>query len=392
MHFGECRGCQSQDVSYDGQVAAKASLLEEMFSEFWGDSIRVTPSPVIWNYRNKVDPSFAGKHYEEVPPADFVRETVLGFKKRWYWPIEIEECLIGPEGFGELLGAVREWYGARGYGAYDSRREAGLLRHLLVRDAKRTDDKMVVLITTEGEVDCDSFVEAVRGVYPATSIYRGINRSKSDVAEAEEVKLLYGAAEINEHLHIPDEAGHRELAFRISPFSFFQTNPIAAEVLYGLIRDWVKRVSPETLYDLYGGSGGIAFSCADLVGRVCSVESVAEASVDGRHNAEVNGVSNVTFLTEEVQKYLQYQLEAEGLAEDSAVVLDPPRAGLHPKALKRLMKLAPEHILYVSCNPKLLARELPVFLEGYVLESLEAVDMFPHTKHVEVVAGLRRQG
>ncbi len=391
QHFGECRGCQSQDLPYAAQVAAKAQMLQELFAMHWQAPVAVLPSPVQWHYRNKVDPSFAGKHYETPPPPDFVRETVLGFKKRWYWPIEIEACHIAPEGLAALLAAVRVWYRAHDLRAFDSRRNEGLLRHLLVRDAKRTGERMVVLITAAGRIDADSFVAAVQQAYPADSIYWGVNRGKADIAFAEELTLLHGAPVINEKLLIPDGEQTRELRFAISPFSFFQTNPLATEKLYGLVRQWVKEIAPKTLYDLYGGSGGIAFTCADLAGQVWSVDNVPEASQDGRANAKANGIENVVFLTEKVERYLRHQLEAEGLAEDSAVVLDPARPGLHPKALKRLIQLAPRHILYVSCNPKILAQELEVFGDAYELTRLEAVDLFPHTRHVEVIAALRRR-
>ena len=391
-HFGECGGCQSQDVPYAEQTAAKARLLEELFAPFTGDPIPVTPSPVTRHYRNKVDPSFAGKHYDTPPPADFERETVLGFKKRWYWPIEIETCRIGPEGLDALLGAVRVWYRAAGLRAYDSRRGTGFLRHLLVRDAKRTDDKMVVLITHEGDFDEEAFVKAVLDVYPATSIQHGVNRGRADVAIAEELRVLDGAAEITERLEIPDEDGVRPLEFRISPFSFFQTNSTGTELLYGAIRRWLRGTGASRLYDLYGGGGGIAFTCADLVEEVCSVEIATSASSDGQRNAALNGISNVSFVTEKVKNYLLALREGAGMPPGSAVVIDPARSGMHPKARQRLCQLAPEHLLYVSCNPKILAQELPEFLEEYALAGLEAFDLFPHTRHVEVLATLTRRG
>ncbi len=396
-HFGTCGGCQTQDVSYEEQLARKAAALGDLFAFCWPRPIPVEPSPVQWHYRNKVDPNFGGKHYDEPPPKGFVRETVVGFKPRgrWYGPLEIQECHIAPEGFSELLGGVREWVRRNGYCAFNTRSETGFLRVLLVRDAKRTGQRMVVLVTADGELDAEGFVACVQAVFPSDSIQHAVFRGKAQIAAAEELRVLAGAPEIVEELHIPDEGAFlpRKLSFRISPFSFFQTNTLGAERLYGKVRAWVKEASPGTLYDLYGGMGSIGLACADLVERVESVESVPEASEDGRHNAAVNGVNNITFHTDKVKNFLKgVLLQAGRLPEDAAVVVDPPREGLHPKALRRLIELSPSRILYVSCKPAMLAREMGHFLEAYTIAGMSAVDLFPHTRHVELVVQFERRG
>ncbi len=392
-HFGDCGGCKSQDVPYEEQIAAKSTALGELFADFWTDPIPVAPSPDLWHYRNKIDPAFSRMRYPEPPPADFVRETVLGYKKKgqWYWPLDIDECHIGPEGASALFQATRAWYQEKGIRAWDNRSKDGILRYLLVRDGKRSGKKMVVLITHEGELDCVPFVELAQSVYGATSVYRGIFTGRSDVATAERLELLAGDPYITETLHVPDgDGGIRALDFRISPLSFFQTNPMATEHLYGAIRAHVRELEPPSLYDLYGGAGGIAFSCSDLVEKVWSVEEVEPATEDGRYNAEVNGISNVEFITAKTETYLVNQ-RPDGLAEGATVILDPPRSALHPKAIKRLMEFQPENIIYVSCNPKLLARELVILSEVYDLASLEAFDLFPHTPHVEALTVLRKR-
>jgi 23S rRNA (uracil1939-C5)-methyltransferase len=391
-HFGDCGGCKSQDIDYAEQVAVKSAALGELFADYWSAPINVAPSPTQWNYRNKIDPAFARMRYPEPPPADFVRETVLGYKKKgqWYWPLNIEECHIGPEGAGALLCATRQWYLEKDIRAWDNRSKDGILRYLLIRDGKRSGEKMVVLITHEGELDCEPFVELAQSVYGATSVYRGIFTGRSDVATAERLDVLAGDPHITETLHVPTDDGPRSLDFRISPLSFFQTNPLATENLYGAIRGHVRDLAPPSLYDLYGGAGGIAFSCSDLVEKVWSVEEVVPATEDGRHNAEVNGVTNVEFITAKTETYLVNQ-RPDGLADGATVILDPPRSALHPKAVKRLMEFQPDNIIYVSCNPKLLARELAVFSEVYDLASLEAFDLFPHTPHVEALAVLKKR-
>jgi 23S rRNA (uracil1939-C5)-methyltransferase len=389
-HFGECGGCQSQDLPYAEQLARKEAEIRRLFAPFWQGDVPVEPSPEVWHYRNKVDPTFARKQYDAPPPPGFERESVLGFKRkgRWYWPLDIQECLIGPERLPELLDVMRGWMRAQGLQVFDSRTKEGFLRTLLVREGKRTGQHMVVLTTSPGTFDKVAFVEAVRAVFPDASVHHGISEGLADVAFAEEMELLDGPPAIEEQLHIPDETGPRELRFMISPFSFFQTNTLATERLYGAIRRWVRETAPEVLYDLYSGMGGIALSCADLVRRVLAVEGVYSATDDGGRNAALNGIENVTFYTENVKNFLLGLLTEGGMPPGSAAVVDPSRAGMHPKALRRLIDLMPANILYVSCNPKVLVQELPQFLEAYRLKDLRAFDLFPHTRHVEVMARL----
>jgi len=389
-HFGACGGCLYQDIPYEEQVARKSRELSSLFAEFHDTPVPVTPSPVQWHYRNKVDFSFARKWYEEKPAPGFERESVLGFKtrNRWFQPLEVEECLIGPEGVSALLAGVREWMRAEGLQAFDTRTKQGFLKVLLVREGKRTGQRMVVLTTAEGELNRASFVEAVRACYPADSIHWGIFRGTADVAAADEVERLYGPEVIAEELQVPDGEQTRRLRFEISPFSFFQTNTLATEILYGGIRARVREFGVRVLLDLYGGAGGIALACADLVDNIVSVENVPSATSDGLRNLALNGVDNIQFVTAKVEDYLR----DVALAPDTlGAVIDPPRAGLHPKALTRLVELGPRRVLYVSCNPKILQRELPVLAERYTIDAMQGFDLFPHTPHVEVLAVMTRR-
>lgn len=390
-HFGECGGCASQDIAYDTQLVNKQAALQTLFDGLWDAPIAIKPSPVIWNYRNKVDFNFAPRQYPEPPPKDFQRETVVGFtrKGQWYWPLDVTECRIGPEGTPALLDAVRNWYRKEGLHAFDSRKKQGLLRVLLVREGKRTGERMVGLFTSEGDFDRQGFVDAVQAAFPAHSIYHGISRGTARGAFADELELLHGAPTIHEEILVPDGGEFRKIRFSISPMSFFQTNTLATETLYGEIRNWVKKISPTTLYDLYGGAGGIAFSCSDLVETVRSIENEPAATRDGQSNAKENNIDNVFFTTEKMRNYLRILSESGGMETNSAVVVDPPREGMTPKPLKRLLECRPPHILYVSCKPTVLREELDQILQVYELTSLAAVDLFPHTPHVEVLAALR---
>ncbi len=393
-YFGECGGCSAQDVPYDRQVQAKSEKLGQLFEAYWTDPILVEPSPECWHYRNKLDLNFGRKHYPEPPPKDFPRETVLGFKRagKWYWTLDIEECHIGPKGIDSLLSGVRHWARERELTAFSSKARDGFLRILLVREGKRTGERMVVLITNADELDTESFVRTVQDAFPSQSIQHAIFTGRAEIAAADAITVLEGKPTIDEVLEVPDGSEPRRLRFRLSPFSFFQTNTYATEKMYGIVREWVKESRPQFLYDLYGGSGGIALSCSDRVDRVVSVESVEDASVDGTHNAEVNGVDNVVFITQKVEDYLRDTLHAQKAFQSSSlVVVDPPRAGLHPKALKRLVALEPPEIVYASCKPRALADEIPTLLAHYDLIAMQAVDMFPHTEHVELLARFKRK-
>lgn len=392
-HFGDCGGCRSQDHPYGAQLATKAAEMAALFAPFWAAPVTVAPSPRIFNYRNKVEFNFGRKQYPEPPPKDFIRESVLGFKRRgkWYWPLDIDECLIAPEGAGDLLAATRRWMHESGLRARDPRNHDGVLRHLVAREGLRTGERMVLLITTPAAIDRDAFVGAVKKGWPAHAILHGVYDGKADAALADELCCVDGADHITEALQLPGRCGTRTLRFRISPFSFFQTNTLATETLYTHIRDRVAATAPETILDLYGGAGGIAFACSELATRIVSVENVASATEDGRFNAGLNGIDNVDFVTADVRRYLGERRHlAAGTPERCTVVLDPPRSALHPKVIARIVQFGAPHIVYVSCNPKLLAREMDAFAQAYHIADLAAFDLFPHTPHVEVVAHLTR--
>jgi 23S rRNA (uracil1939-C5)-methyltransferase len=315
------------------------------------------------------------------PPAG-ADPLLLGLKRknRWDKVLNLEECfLLSPE-TPALLKGVHEWARAEGLPPFNLHKQAGFLRHLVVREGKNTGERLVMLITLPGKLPEESFVSAVLGAYPATTVLHGVNASRSDTAQAQELKALHGPGHIHEKL-----LGR---LFRVSPFSFQQTNTRGAEFLYALIGDWLKEIQPENLLDLYCGCGGITLSVAGLCRQAMGIESVESAVLDARHNAERNGIANAQFLAAKVEDFLP-GLAAQGIDVDT-VVADPARSGMHPDAIRALKDLSPSRILYVSCNPKAMAEDVGRLSEIYDLVRLEAVDLFPHTDHVEAVALLNR--
>lgn len=378
-HFGVCGGCQLQDKPYAEQLALKAARVTELLAGAgWTQPVPIHASPDVWFYRNKMEFSF-----QDVFPAPPMGQDYLylGLKRknRWDKVMNLQEChLLSPEA-PKLLEAVHAWALKENLEPYNLHKQRGFLRHLVVREGKNTKDRMVLLVTNPGKFSVSSFVEAVRAAYPATSILWGVNQKPADVAKTEKLDKLHGAD------HITEEVLGRK--FRISPYSFFQTNTRGAGLLYGMIRDWLKDLAPKHVLDLYCGSGAIALCVADLCERVLGVEVIESAVLDARHNAEANGVKTADFMTAKTEELLPV-LAAQNLEVD-VVVTDPPRCGMHPDAVKALKALSAPYILYVSCNPKALAEDVRRLGDYYALMRAECVDLFPHTDHVETIALLK---
>lgn len=393
-HFGDCGGCAHQDQPYPVQLAAKEAALRELLADFWQGPIPVTPSPRLWYYRNKVELKFDRQQYPTPPPPDFPRETVLGFKRqgRWFWTLDLDECrLFSPE-LPALLANVRAWYRQGGLPYFDQRVGKGLLKYLVLREGKRSGERLVILLTAQADgFDRTAFRAAVLDAWPGARVLWGHAPGKGDVATATSLEALAGDPWFHEDLAIPDPAGERRFRCRISPFGFFQVNPWATEQLYGHLRAWVKETRPATLYDLYGGSGGIAMSCADLVERVVSVDSFLPGASDGEFNVRLNGIANISFEPNTVEAWLGQRKVGAPFEREATAILDPPRAGLHPNALRRIGELAPRELIYISCKPSVFAKELPELLPHFELRELRAVDLFPHTPHVELLARFARR-
>lgn len=375
-HFGECGGCAYQTMDYENQKNLKLSQVQQLLQNVCpGFPLsECVSSPDEWEYRNKMEFSF-GDEVKDGPLS-------LGLHKKgsFYDILPVPECRIVDADFRLILGAALDFFRERGVPFYHKLRHEGILRHLLVRKAKKTGEILLALVTTsQGEAPVSEFADLLLKL-PVSGRFTGIlhmtNDSLSDVVQADRVQVLHGRDYFYEELS--------GLRFKISPFSFFQTNSSGAEVLYKKVREYIGEIRGKVVFDLYSGTGTIAQMLAPVAKEVVGVELVEEAVEAARENAALNHLDNCRFLAGDVLKVL------DGLKETpDTLVLDPPREGIHPKALRKILSYQVESMVYISCKPTSLARDLEAFLaEGYRPVKAVCVDMFPWTRGIETVCVL----
>jgi 23S rRNA (uracil1939-C5)-methyltransferase len=372
-HFGQCGGCRCEasqkPLPYATELQQKETRVHELLAAFEIDAWRpIIPSPEEWYYRNKMEYAF----------AVWDEKLVLGLREegRFDRIVDVETCGLMSDESVEVLKRVRQWALEKGLKGYHRQRHEGDLRYMVIREGKNTGDRMgVLLATSRGAAQCESGdLPDLRSLL--STFWLGVSDSKSDVARAEDMRLLWGPGAITEKLIAR--------TYQISPYSFFQTNTRGTEKLYAYLQSWGATVHG-TLMDLYCGSGGIALALADQFDRVIGIDSNAGAIEDAKKNALANGLQNTEFVCEDAQEFLKKLPGSKLSVQLSAVVVDPPRAGLHPKALSALLEINPPRLAYVSCNPESLARDLQRLVPFYRIGSAQPVDLFPHTAHVETV-------
>lgn len=386
------------DLPYGQQLEQKTARVKELLEDFWSGDIPVTPTDEPFYFRNKVELGFCHQPVwkeafdkkvkrDKTVPLEF--EQTLGFKLkgRWDRAVDIQQCVLFDEHLIPLLQAVRAWAKAENLSYYDHRRHTGVLRHLMLRTGKNTGEAIAVLFVTD-DVPEKSFVSAVESVWPQANIMLAVNTSLADTAAPESLRVLKGRDFITEKiiLSAPDGAAEREVVFKLSPQSFFQTNTLTAQKMYSRVRALVKEISPKIIYDLYGGAGSFSLSCADLCEKSLCVESVAPAVYNGIENAKLNGVQNVQFFCAKVEDFVKQQPIEK---KDALIILDPPRSGMHPKAAKAVAESGVEKVLYISCNPVTLAADLKILSQHYDVTAAETFDFFPHTDHIETLVQLK---
>jgi 23S rRNA (uracil1939-C5)-methyltransferase len=378
-HFPACGGCRFQDLEYGAQLAQKQGQVRDAFQRLAGipepPLEEILPcEPDVFHYRNKLEYSFT-----QTPSG-----PALGFHKagRWDEVLEIERCWLTTELGNGLRDAVRDWAREEGLEAYSQEDGTGYLRHLVVREGRNTGQTLVQLVTAKGErFERGYFVDVVRRFPEVRSVHWSVNETPAEVTNLP-TELLWGEEWIEEELS--------GLRFRVRPNAFLQTNTAMAERLYALARDAAQLTGGETVWDLYCGIGTIGLSLASKALTVWGIDVSEESIACALENAELNGIANAAFFAGNVGQVVEELLERSGPPE--LVVVDPPRAGLAGKALKRLGAIEAPRIVYVSCNPTTLASDVKTLRadHGYELLRVTPVDMFPHTPHVENVALLER--
>jgi len=383
--FGICGGCAYQTMSYEHQLKLKAGQVKKLLDGVIDSEVHpyewegIIGSPVTTAYRNKMEYSF-GDEYKDGP-------LVLGLHKKnsMYDIVPVCNCVIVSEDYNRIVSYTMEFARAHGLSYHKKMQHVGLLRHLVLRQSKTNGGLLVNLVTsTDGleNLDLNAYVDGLLAL-PLDGTIVGIlhtaNDSLADAVVPEKVTLLYGRDYIEEEV--------LGLHFQISPFSFFQTNTKSAERLYSKAREYAGDTKDKLIFDLYSGTGTIAQMLSPVASKVIGVEIVEEAVEAARENAKSNGLDNCEFIAGDVLKVIDTIEEKPNL-----IILDPPRDGINPKALLKIINYGVDEIVYISCKPTSLARDLVTLQEhGYYVKKACAVDQFVNTGHVETVVLLQRK-
>lgn len=378
--FGNCGGCIYQFLSYEDQLKLKEKQVLDLFkkagiSGFKYEGIIGSPEP--FEYRNKMEYTFGDLEKDG--------ELTLGLhaKNSSFSIINTDNCKIVDEDFNMILSTVVTYFREKKLPYYRVMKHSGYLRNLLVRKAKNTGEILIGIVTTS-QLDFDleeinSKLQNIAYKGKLKGILHIINDGLADMVRADKIDVLFGNDYIIEEL--------LGLKFKISPFSFFQTNSKGAERLYSTAMEFLGDASNKTVFDLYCGTGTIGQLAASSAKKVIGIELIEEAVEAAKENAELNNISNCTFIAGDVAKVI-----TELQDKPDAIILDPPRPGVHPNAMRYVIEFNAPTIVYVSCNPKTLVDDLGVLIaKGYVVERVKVVDMFPSTGHVETVVRLKRK-
>ena len=379
-HFGICGGCAHQTLPYDKQLELKGNIVKGLLDEAGIEGyefLGVEGSPEEFSYRNKMEYSFGDESKGG--------EIALGMHKkgRFHDVVTVDECRIADEDSNLILKTILNYFKGKATPVYNNKTHLGYLRHLIVRKAKKTQEIVVNLVTsTQLEVDISDLVAKVIDL-PINGKFVGFlhtfNDGLADVVNPDKTEVLWGQDYFTEEI--------LGLKFNISAFSFFQTNSLGAEKLYSMVLDFLGDVDNKVVFDLYCGTGTIGQIVAKRAKKVIGIELIDEAVDAANDNAKMNGLSNCRFIAGDVFKKLEDITD-----KPDVIILDPPRVGVHPKALRKILEYQVPEIVYVSCNPKSLAENLRDAQEaGYKVTKVKCMDMFPHTPHVEVVVLIERK-
>lgn len=392
-HFGQCGGCKWQHMGYSHQLFYKQKQVEESLRRLGKFEIpEVKPilgSQKEFFYRNKLEYTFSSRKWltEYNKDLDFGEQDMdgLGFHMPGMFDriLDIEECLLQESPSNEIRLAAKKIAKELELSFYDVKSWTGFLRNILIRSAS-TGDLMVILVVNYEDQDAvASFLDRLAEAFPAiTSLMYVVNTKKNSIITDLDIQLYRGEPFIMEEME--------DLKFKVGPVSFYQTNSSQAYELYKVVREFAALTGQERVYDLYTGTGTIANFIARNAAEVVGVEYVEAAIQDARQNATLNSIENCHFVAGDISAVLTGTFEQQ-YGKPDVVITDPPRAGMHPDVVKRIVELAPERIVYVSCNPATQARDVSLLDAHYRVEAVQPVDMFPHTHHVENVMKLVRR-
>lgn len=393
-HFGVCGGCKWQPLPYHLQLEAKRQQVEDQLVRLGHldvPEIRPTiPSDKTQYYRNKLEFTYSSKRWflkDEDPEAVPERDRVgLGFHVGKFFDkvLDINHCYLQKDPSNGIRNFCREYAKDNGLDFFDIRQNVGYIRNMFVRTTDTGDLMVIMCFFYECREDREKMLDAILEAFPQiTSLYYVINNKLNDSIGDQECILYKGKETITEKME--------GLSFRIGPKSFYQTNSEQALKLYTVARDFAQLTGDEIVYDLYTGTGTIAQFVSGKAKKVIGIEYVPEAIEDAWKNAEVNGITNCEFFAGDMKDVLDAGFIIEHGRPD-VIILDPPRAGIHPDVAKVILDASPARIVYVSCNPASQARDLAILCEKYEITAVQPVDMFPHTQHVENVCALRLKG
>lgn len=389
-HFGVCGGCKWQHMPYDLQLKWKSQQVFDSLTrigkvEMSGPPV-ISGSKEIYKYRNKLEYTFSAKRWltrEEISSGtDFSGVGALGFHIPGYFDkvLDVSLCYLQPEPSNRIRNALRDFATERSISYFDPVAQKGLLRNVTVRTTLAGEVMVLVVFRENDEVNVRAVLEFLGDSFPEiTSLMYIINEKRNDSIADQEALLFRGVDHITEELE--------GLRFRVGPKSFYQTNPVQASVLYGIAIEFAGLTGTETVYDLYCGTGTIACYMAGRAGKVVGVEYIEEAVADARLNAGLNGISNVTFHAGDMKDVLSSDFFSQQGPPD-IIITDPPRAGMHPDVVQAILSAGAHTIVYVSCNPATQARDIQLLGDRYDVTAIHAVDMFPHTHHIENVVRL----
>ena len=392
-HFGVCGGCRWQPLPYEMQLAAKRQQVEDQLVRIGHlevPEIRPTlPSEATRYYRNKLEFSASDKRWilqgedpASLPDSD---RMGLGFHVDKFFDkvLDIKQCHLQPEPSNSIRLFIKQFCVENGYEFYNIRENHGFFRNMFVRTTQKGDVMLILCFAREDEGRRKALLDAVAARFPQiTSLYYVINEKMNDSIGDQSPILYKGDEAIYEQME--------DLRFKIGPKSFYQTNSPQAYRLYSVAREFAALTGREVVYDLYTGTGTIAQFVSRKAAKVVGIEYVPEAIEDARHNAEANGITNCVFFAGDMKDVLNESFIARHGKPD-VVILDPPRAGIHPDVARVILQAAPARMVYVSCNPASQARDLAILCRDYVITAVQPVDMFPHTMHVENVVALERK-